>query len=291
MLAAIGAYARTVEWAPVLEALRSYSPLTLAAAAVVAFAHCVLYAGFDLLSRPHAGRGPSWRWVMPVAFTSYTFNLNLGPWLGSLGMRLRQYSRLGVGSAQILRIVAFTTLTNWVGYVFTAGLVFTLAPPELPARWDIGATALRAIGVALLAASAAYWALCAFSRRRVWTLHTLSLRLPTLRMALAQTALASVNWLLIALVAWIVLHGAVPLTTMAATIMVAAVAGAVAHIPGGVGVIEAVLLGVLGGSVPHGPLVAALLVYRSVYYLWPFALGLATFAVVEILMRRRRTAP
>jgi len=296
VLFAIAWYARTIEWEPVFEALRSYRPATLALAAALAASHCVLYASFDLLTRPHVPHGSEkgrlpWRWVLPVAFTSYTFNLNLGPWIGSLGMRLRQYSRLGIGSAQILRILVFTTLTNWAGYIFLAGLVFAVAPPPvLPEDWPVGAGTLRLVGVGLLAVTAAYWTLCALARRRVYTIHRLSLRLPSFRMALTQTALASTNWLLIALVAWVVLKGAVPVTTMVVTILFASVAGAIVHIPGGVGVIEAVLLAVLDGEVPHGQLVAALLVYRAVYYLWPFALGLLTFAIIENLLRRQPAA-
>jgi uncharacterized membrane protein YbhN (UPF0104 family) len=291
VLGAIGWYARSIEWAPVLEAVRAYRVSTLALAAAAALASCLLYASFDLLTRPHAREGLSWRWVIPVAFTSYTFNLNLGPWIGSLGMRLRQYLRLGLGSAQVLRIVVLSTLTNWVGYVTLAGLVFALRPPPmLPADWPVGPGALRAIGVALLAAALAYVAACAFSRRRVLTLRRLTLRLPSARLALAQVALASANWALIATVPWLLLGGAAAYPTVLATLLLAAVAGAALHIPGGVGVIEAVMLAVLGRDVPQGQLLAMLLVYRATYYLWPFAVGLATFAALEAAVRRRRAA-
>jgi len=289
ILGAIGWYARSIEWQPVLDALRSYRPATLATAAGVATLSCLLYAGFDLLTRPHAHAAMSWRWIVPVAFTSYTFTLNLGPWIGSLGMRLREYTKLGLGSAQVLRILVFTTLTNWSGYVLLGGLVFAAHPPAfLPESAPIGTGALRAAGLGLLAVTAMYWALCAFARRRVYTIRGLSIRLPSARMAMLQAALGSANWLLIALVPWVLLKTWVPFEAMLATTLLASIAGAIMHIPGGVGVIEAVVLTLLGDQVPHGQLVAALLVYRAAYYLWPFMLGLATFAVLESLIRRRQ---
>lgn len=291
VLGAIGWYASTIEWEPVLEALRGYRASTLAAAAAIAVLHCLLYASFDLLTRPQGQHGLPWRWVLPVAFTSYTFNLNLGPWIGSLGIRLRQYSRLGLGGAQILRILVFTTVTNWVGYVFVAGLVFALRPPPLlPEGWPIGAGTLRTIGCVLLAVTASYWAVCAFARKRVYTIRKLHIRLPSWRMAVTQAVLAGANWLLIGLVAWLVLRGAAPYESVIATVLLASIAGAALHVPGGLGVVEAVLLAVLGGDIPRGQMVAALLVYRAVYYFWPFALGVLTFATVETLARRRATA-
>jgi uncharacterized membrane protein YbhN (UPF0104 family) len=289
VLGAIGWYARSIDWPPVVEALRSYRPATLALAALAAATSCLVYASFDLLTRPHAGAGPSWRWIVPVAFTSYTFNMNLGPWIGSFGIRLRQYAKLGIGAAQTLRVLVFSVVTNWSGYVLLAGLVFAIRPPPvLPPEWPFGAVALRVAGVVLLAAIAAYWTLCALARRRVYSVSKLSLRLPPLRTALAQTCLAAGNWMLIAMVLWILLGGAAGYPTVLATMLLASVAGALLHIPGGVGVIEAVVLSVLGREVPHGALVAALLVYRAIYYLWPFVLGVATFAVMEGLLQRRQ---
>ena len=288
VLGAIGWYARSIEWAPVLESLRAYRASTLALAALAAAASCVAYASFDLLSRPHAQHGLSWRWVMPVAFTAFTFNLNLGPWIGSLGMRLRQYTRLGIGSAQVLRIILFSTLTNWVGYVLLAGLVFAIAPPKvLPEDWPIGQGALRLAGCVLIAAAAGYLAACAYAKKRVYSIRKASVRLPSGRMALLQMALAGTNWAVMATVPWLLLGGAASYPMVLATMLLAAVAGAALHIPGGVGVVEAVMLGVLGHLIPHGPLLATLLVYRATYYLWPFALGLVTFFALEAAIRKR----
>ena len=285
---AVALYLRKVEWQPVLAALRDYHSGTLALAAALAVASCLLYASFDLLSRHEVGHRLAAPWVLAVAFSSYTINLNLGTWIGSLGMRLRLYPRLGVHSTDVLRIVALTTVTNWQGYFALAGVALALYPPaRLPEDWPVAPDALRLAGVLLLGVATSYCALCAFAKRRTVTIRKFRLHLPSFRFSLLQTAVAAANWLLIALVPYTLMHAHVSFQAMIVALLLACSAGAIAHIPAGLGVIEAVLLAMLGRDVPTPHLVAGLLAYRAVYYLWPFALGLATFGITELLIRRR----
>ena len=282
---------RGVDWTAVGQAIREYRASTLVLAAVLATLSCILYASFDLLSQRlvrHALPAP---WVLAIAFTSYTLNLNLGPWIGSLAVRLRLYPKLGLRSTDVLRIVVLTTITNWQGYFALAGLALLVAPPpRLPDDWPIGPLALQLAGALMFVLSAAYLALCAFAADRTLAIRKLRVRVPRLPVALAQTAVASLNWVLIAAVPYVLLRGAVSYSTAMVALLVACAAGAIAHVPAGLGVIEAVLLAMLGRDVPTPHMIAGLLAYRAVYYLWPFLLGLATFAVTEFLIRRRRSA-
>jgi hypothetical protein len=287
-LAALVIYARSIHWAPVFDAVRSYRGSTLALAGGLAALSCLFYSTFDLLTRTHAQHRVPWPWVIGIAFSAYTFNLNLGPWIGSFGARLRLYSRLGIGSAHVLRMIAFTTVTNWLGYFALAGTVFAMeAAPVLPADWRLGGDALQLIGFALLAIVAGYCLLCALASKRVYHVRGITLRLPPLRMALGQTALATLNWVLIAAVPFVLLKGAVPFSLALTSLLLACAVGALAHIPAGIGVIDAVLMATLGREVPMPEMVAALLVYRAVYYLWPFVLGLLTYVMLETILRRR----
>ena len=67
----------------------------------------------------------------------------------------------------------------------------------------------------------------------------------------------------------------------------AAVVGAMLHVPGGLGVIEAVFLASLGGRLPEGQLVAALLAYRAAFYLLPLLTATVMHLTLEALARRR----
>jgi glycosyltransferase 2 family protein len=57
----------------------------------------------------------------------------------------------------------------------------------------------------------------------------------------------------------------------------------VSHVPGGLGVIESVVMYLL----PQADLIGSLLVFRFVYFLVPLGLGATLLAVSEIVLRRR----
>ena len=88
-------------------------------------------------------------------------------------------------------------LTNWLGYILLAGLVFTIAPLQLPLHWSLDSEELRMLGAGLLAFSVVYLS-CAFSPRRSWTVRGHEIELPTLRMAFAQLSISCTHWLTMA---------------------------------------------------------------------------------------------
>lgn len=278
--------ARAIDWSEVLGAMRGYAPLTLALAAGLAACSHALYACFDLLSRRYAGHDLPARQVLGVTFVCYAFNLNLGSLVGAVALRYRLYSRLGLDTAVITRVLGFSLVTNWLGYLLLAGLAFALQPPALPAGWEIGSGGLRWLGAGLLALVSGYLALCAFARQRSlrWREHVFEL--PPLRLALAQLALSSVNWALMAGVVYLLLQQQIAYPTVLAVLLVGAVAGVITHVPAGLGVLEAVFVALLGAQLPQHQLLAALLAYRAIYYLAPLLLATALYFVMEARAKR-----
>lgn len=67
---------------------------------------------------------------------------------------------------------------------------------------------------------------------------------------------------------------------MAATYVLANCAALVSHVPGGVGVIEAVVATLISDSV-----LAALIVFRGVYFLFPFILGMILLLISEFTVQ------
>ncbi len=281
--------ARRINWQAVLAAGQNVPLPVLVGAVGLASASHLLYSCFDLLGRSYTGhplRAPT---VMAVTFVSYVFNLNLGSLVGAVALRYRLYGRLGLRYSIITRILALSMLTNWLGYVLLAGLLFSLWPPALPAGWQLGQAGLRVLGVALLAVAAAYLAACGFSERRRFHVRGHRFTLPGLRLALLQVAMSLSNWLLISGLIYLLLpEGAVWLQVVS-VLLVAAIAGVISHVPAGLGVLEAVFLALMGTSVPEAELLASLLLYRAVYYLLP--LGLATLLYLGMEARARRLTP
>ncbi|WP_421958375.1 hypothetical protein, partial [Photobacterium damselae] len=69
-------------------------------------------------------------------------------------------------------------LTNWLGYMWLAGMIFAMGWIKPPASWEIGFTALRVVGGGLLLACVVYLGLCGFSKQRFWTVRGHEIHLP-----------------------------------------------------------------------------------------------------------------
>jgi uncharacterized membrane protein YbhN (UPF0104 family) len=280
--------ARGIDWDEVMDAFSRLPASTLCMAGGLAAASFVLYSTFDLLGRYLTGHKLGTGTVMGVTFVSYAFNLNLGSLVGGIAFRYRLYSRLGLDNEKITRILGFSMLTNWFGYLVVAGAAFSFWPLDLPEGWKIGGTGLRILGAALLALAAAYLVLCAVASDRTWHVRGHAWQPPTLRMAGLQLAMSCANWSLMGGVVWLLLQQKVPYPEVLAVLLVGAVAGVITHVPAGLGVLETVFVALLSHRLPQGEILAGLIGYRALYYIAP--LGVATLGYLAMEMRTRRMA-
>jgi glycosyltransferase 2 family protein len=280
-------YARHVDWPRVVKSIRDLpNDVLLQALGFAAISHLV-YSLMDLVGRHYTGHRIPKRKVMQVSFTCYAFNLNLGSLVGGIGLRYRLYSRLGVRYANITRIVTLSMVTNWLGYILLAGIVFTVYPLQLPPHWNIDSEELRLIGVALLAFTVCYLGFCNFSRTRSWKVRGHEIDLPTLRMAGAQLAISCTHWMTMAAVPWMLLQGQVDYPTVLAVLLIAAIAGVMLHVPAGLGVTEAVFIALLSDRIPTHQLLGALLAFRALFYLTPLLAGGLLYLSMEMRLRKR----
>lgn len=274
-------YARSIDWAKVIAALRDYGTGELLTAASLATVSYLLYCGYDLAARRYTHHALPAARVMAVAFVSYVMSLNLGALIGGGGFRLRLYSHAGLAPSRIARVAAFSVFTNWLGYAVLAGVVLLGGWIAIPAGWPVAPLAMRGAGALLLAAAAAYLLACATLHQRHLRIRTHVFSLPTLPMALLQTALACCNWLVIAGIPWVLLHGEVAYPVVLGVLLLSGIAAAMVHVPAGLGVLEAVFIALLETQVPRFEILAALLAYRAVYYLAPLSLALPLYFWLE----------
>lgn len=273
--------ARNLDWNEVRQSLLAYKPGTLVIGLAIALCSYLTFASYDLLARAYTGHHLPVRQVLPIAFVCYAFNLNFTTWVGGVALRYRLYSRLGLDTPTITRILTLGLLTNWMGYMLLAGTVFALGLVELPNNWAVGATGLRLIGVLLLGIAVSYLLACGFAQKRTWRWRNHKVTLPSLRLALCQVVLGASNWALMALLIFWLLPGEAFYPSILGILLISCVAGVVAHIPAGLGVLEAVFLALLHGQMAQGTLVAALLGYRTLYYLLPLLLAVITYLILE----------
>lgn len=281
--------ASRVEWADVGRALRRYEAGTLALACALALCSHALYACYDLIGRAYTGhRLAAWR-VMTIAFVSYAFNLSLGNLIGGVGVRMRLYARMGLRTGAVVRVLGLSVVTNWLGYFALAGTLFALQVVELPRGWKVGTQALSIAGAALVLAALGYVAACALRRKRDWRVRGHTVRLPSGRMAVVQLLLAAANWAVMGAAMWVLLRGQASYPTVLAVLLLAAVAGIVTRVPAGLGVVEGIFVALLGAALGRYEVLAAVLAYRGLYYLFPLLAAAAAYAGLE--WRGRRGVP
>jgi uncharacterized membrane protein YbhN (UPF0104 family) len=284
----IASRAQTIDWRQVGAALEGYRAGTLALAGALVVLSYALYACFDLVGRAYTKHAVPPRRVAAIAFVTYAFNLNFGAWVGSLGMRYRLYTRHGLRTGVIARVVGMSLVTNWLGYLCLGGMVFLLRLTPLPRDWRLGADGLQLVGLLMLGAAFAYLGMCWGSRRRHWRIRGAEIHLPPLNMAMLQLVLSMANWLTMTAILFTLLGGSVPAHAVLAVLLLASMAGVITHIPAGLGVIEAVFVALLAPKVPEARLLAALFAYRGIYYLAPVVVAIATYLTLEQRTRKAR---
>jgi uncharacterized membrane protein YbhN (UPF0104 family) len=142
----------------------------------------------------------------------------------------------------------------------------------------------RMIGIALLLIAAG-WIVLATTARRPLRIRRWTLEMPSLPLAALQIVVGTLNFGLVAAC----LHQCVLSAADARYVEVAAAyvigntAAIASHVPGGLGVIEGVVMYLL----PQADLLGAVILFRAVYFLLPLPLGLLSFLVSEMYFRGR----
>ena len=283
-------YARNIQWSEVWESVTETPRPMLALAIALAATSHLLYSCFDLIGRRYTGHTLPVHKTMAVNFTSYAFNLSLGSLVGGVAFRYRLYSRLGLKNGVITRVLTISMLTNWVGYMLLAGLLFALRPLELPPSWKMGNHGLQWVGVALILVAVAYLVACIVRGGRTWEWRGHEMYLPRWRMAVFQLVISVVNWSVIGAVIWVLLGQRVPYTDVLSVLLIGAIAGVIAHVPAGLGVLEFVFVTLLGHVLGEPRLIGALLVYRAIYYILPLAIASVLYLAMEVHAKRSHRA-
>ena len=248
----------------------------------------LVMTGYDILALRYIGRRLAFAKTALAAMVGYAFSNNIGfAMIAGASVRYRIYSAWGLNAEEITRVVIFCTFSFWLGFSAVCGAVLMLEPGSLPASVAAALPPGWSIGLFLLAAAAGYLVLTAVNRRPI-RISGWELRLPTLRIAAVQVAIASFDWLLAAGVLYVLLPRLArpDFGAFFGFFLVAQLGGLVSQVPGGLGVFESLIVLTAAGRVPTERLLGALVVYRGLYYLLPLLLATGALGAQELLRRR-----
>jgi phosphatidylglycerol lysyltransferase len=142
-------------------------------------------------------------------------------------------------------------------------------------------------GGSLLLLAVGGYMIATLVRRAPLRIGWLVLPLPPPWLAARQLALSLMEWPLAASVLYVLLPaGLVSFPDFLGMYLAAVLGGLISHVPGGLGVFDGLMVLMLAPMVESNRVMPALLAYRVVYYLIPFALASVTLVVDEV--RRRR---
>jgi len=184
----------------------------------------------------------------------------------------------------VARVGLFSGATVAAGLLSLAALGGLLEPQRVAELAGLRPGATVAVGCACAFAVLGYLALAGRAREPI-ELRGFRLPLPPWRGALAQVGAGTLNFLLVASALRALLGEAVdaPLIAFAAYYAAANALSIVSHVPGGLGVLELVVL----AAAPSAEAAGALVAFRVVSYLVPFALGGLAYAAFELVHARR----
>src|ERR1017187_8075422 len=274
-------------------AVRTLDPIFIVRGALFAIGAYAVLIAYDVLAIRYIKSDLPTRRIAFISFIAFSFSNALGfPLLLGGGLRYRLYNAAGLSSADIAVTIAFNTVTFWLGVLSAAGVSLLFAPGGTDVLFGISLPTLRLLGALLLLSVAAYFVACARFRRPIRILGW-EFAPPTGRIALAQIAIAFVDWVLVAAVLWAVLP--VPPSNLTFGVVLCAfvlaqVAGLVSHVPGGLGVFEFTFVALLSRYVEPTRLLGAVIVFRIIYYLFPLGLALVLLAVNEAARGKSRLA-
>ncbi|WPO44652.1 bifunctional lysylphosphatidylglycerol flippase/synthetase MprF [Pseudomonas sp. S1Bt23] len=257
------------------------------AATVVGF---VILLGYEWSASRYAGVNLPARTLALGGFTAFAIGNAIGLSLLSGGsVRYRLYARHGVGAGDVAHMTLFASLSLGCALPPLAALA-TLS--NLPAA----SAALRLSEGLLASIAGAVLLLCSILaigiyRRRLpeqplpdnllVKAGRRTLRLPGRRLTLLQLLITALDVAAAATVLYLLLPEAPPFGAFLLVYLLALAAGVLSHVPGGVGVFEAILLAAFADKLGAAPLAAALLLYRLIYVILPMLVACVLLLINE----------
>jgi phosphatidylglycerol lysyltransferase len=268
-----------------IAALPIFAMLASIAFTAASFATLV---GYDWSALRYLGQELPLRVMALASFCGYAIGNTVGLALLTGGsVRFRIYTAAGMSSEDVGRVTLFCVVAFGFGVSAMSGLGVLLRPNLLSSTLNVPVAALQIISLMLVAGVAGFLMLCA--SRRILRWRGVSVPLPRPTLVAGQLAISAVDLCLAAAALYVLLPDKAGLSFFGflPLFCVAIVAGIMSHVPGGLGVFEAVIIFALGDKTAQGALVGALVIYRLIYYILPLLLAGSFLGLNEL----RRTMP
>lgn len=260
------------------DAMLSVPTQSLLGALLATLAGFVILLGYEWSASRYAAVQLPPRTLVLGGFSAFAIGNAIGLSMLSGGsVRYRLYARQGLGAAEVARMTVFASLSLGCALPPLAALATLSDLPAAATALRLPAPLLGGIAVAVLVAAVAL--VVGLYRRRLpeqpladnllVQFGRRTLRLPGARLTALQLLITALDVAAAATVLYLLLPEAPPFGAFVLVYLLALAAGVLSHVPGGVGVFEAILLAAFANQLGAAPLAAALLLYRLIYVVLP----------------------
>lgn len=278
---------REVQYAQIVHAMQHTPTLHIGMALLCTMASYFALTGYDASSLRYVGATLKNSTIRLTSFIAYALGNTIG--LGVLTggtVRMRLYTAAGVEASQVAQAIAFNASAFGLGITTFGAAGLLWGAPQVAPLFHLSPWLLQLASAATLAGVAALIVLC-MRRRSLMLFGRWELKLPEGWLAVRQLLISGADLIFAAATLWFLLpshgmHGGVSLPTFAAFYAIAMALGVISHVPGGLGVFEAVILMAWGPHAPAGQIAGALVLYRIIYFLLPLLIAAALLAILEL---------
>ena len=251
-------------------------------ACIASFCGYMALSSYDFLAIKYIKHKiAAWKWMF-AGFIGFAVSNNAGHAIVSGGaIRYRLYTRWHVQATDIVKMVTFSGFTYLVACFFLVIIGYICSPDHVLSsvssayvNWSI---IIFSVGGLLF-----YLWGCAFYKKPI-IIKEVEFEAPTLKMAIAQIIIGSVDILMASLVLYFIMESYidVPFFTFIGAFIIAQVLGVYSQVPGGLGVFELVFTNLLPEDENQATLFAILILYRIIYYLLPLIVSGVVLFIYE----------
>lgn len=246
-------------------------------------------AYYDRIAILHLGKKVSWWFITFCSFTTYALAHNIGASvISGAVVRYRAYTKKGLSGTEVGMLVVFCSLTFALGVLVASGAVLLFQPDILDRLFDAPHWLGRIIGVVLIAVVALYL-YGALRGHQPWKFRRWTISYPQASIVLRQLIAGPLELACAASIIYFALPEATNpgFWIVFGAFLASFTLALLSHAPGGLGVLEVTFLAALP-EVPTSDVLAALIVFRVLYLLVPFAIAILIVLLFELSQWRRK---
>lgn len=227
----------------------------------------------DRLALRFIGKSLSWYRIAFASFVSNTLSFNFGLSILTGGSsRYSIYSSYGLSAEETAKILAFCSMSIWLGSAWILGILFLSEPVGFIA----GVPLLKSWGHIPGYFFLSFVLLACFLS---WSGKSIQfcgrdVSLPPIKYFWGQISISLADFLFASLVLFSLLpHSGIRIHHYIGCYVISALLGSLSQVPGGLGVLDSTLILTLSPWYSGPDLIGALMVYRIIYYLFPLCLS------------------